>query len=190
MIIVINDALAGQSRGVSIRASGNGPPVVYTRQITSRPPTATSGMALSFEGRVAIVTGAGNGLGKAYALELASRGCAVVVNDLGGSMKGEAADADAPRPADLVVEEILAARGKAVANYDSVEQGQRIVDTAVEAFGQVDILINNAGILRDKSFRRMAEADWDLIMTVHLKGVWCDFMPTFDTSLTRGGAWF
>jgi NAD(P)-dependent dehydrogenase (short-subunit alcohol dehydrogenase family) len=73
-------------------------------------------MALSFEGRVAVVTGAGNGLGKAYALELARRGCAVCVNDLGGSVKGEADDADAPRPADLVVEEIVAAGGKAVAS--------------------------------------------------------------------------
>ena len=127
---------------------------------------------LSFEGRVAVVTGAGNGLGRAYALELARRGCAVCVNDLGGGMKGEAADGETERPADVVVAEISSAGGKAVANYDSVEQGENIIATAVEAFGRVDILINNAGILRDRSFRRMADQDWDLIMTVHVKGVW------------------
>ena len=93
--------------------------------------------SLSFEGRVAVVTGAGNGLGKAYALELARRGCAVCVNDLGGGIKGEAADAAAPRPADVVVAEIVAAGGKAVADCHSVEHDGLVIKTA--------------GILRDHS---------------------------------------
>jgi multifunctional beta-oxidation protein len=108
------------------------------------------------------------------------------VNDLGGGIKGEAAEADAPRPADLVVAEIQAAGGKAVANYDSVEFGEKIIATAVEAFGRVDILINNAGILRDKSFRRMAQQDWDLIMTVHVKGVWACTKAAWEQMYTQG----
>jgi len=105
---------------------------------------------LRFDDKVAIVTGAGNGLGKAYALLLASRGASVVVNDLGKSVKGEADKGS--NPADLVVEEIKRNGGKAVANYDSVEFGEKIVKTAVDAFGTVDIIVNNAGILRDVSF--------------------------------------
>ena len=122
-----------------------------------------------FDGRVAIVTGAGGGLGKTYALLLASRGAKVVVNDLGGNLRGEAAAAQV-HPADAVVAEIKAAGGQAVANKDSVEHGDKIVKTAVDAFGTVDIVINNAGILRDISFQKMTERDWDLIMLVHLKG--------------------
>ena len=87
-------------------------------------------------------------------------------NDLGGGIKGEAADAAAPRPADVVVAEIVAAGGKAVADYHSVEHGGLIIETAVAAFGKVDILINNAGILRDRSFKGMSPTDWELIMTV------------------------
>jgi 3-hydroxyacyl-CoA dehydrogenase/3a,7a,12a-trihydroxy-5b-cholest-24-enoyl-CoA hydratase len=121
-----------------------------------------------FDGKVAIVTGAGNGLGKAYAILLGSRGAKVVVNDLGKSVKGEADGAS--NPADLVVAEIKKNGGEAVANYDSVEFGEKIVKTAVDAFGTVDIVINNAGILRDISFQKMTERDWDLIMLVHLKG--------------------
>lgn len=124
---------------------------------------------LRFDGKVAIVTGAGNGLGRVYAHLLASRGAKVVVNDLGGSVTG-VAKADEKRPADVVVEEIKKAGGQAVANYDSVEFGDKIVKTAVDAFGTVDIVINNAGILRDVSFMKMSELDWDLIMKVHLKG--------------------
>ena len=106
---------------------------------------------LRYDGKVAIVTGAGNGLGRSYALLLASRGAKVVVNDLGGSISGTNEEMKA-RPADIVVAEIKAAGGEAVANYDSVEFGEKIVKTAVDAFGTVDILVNNAGILRDISF--------------------------------------
>ena len=104
-----------------------------------------------FDGKVAIVTGAGNGLGRQYALLLASRGAKVVVNDLGGSVKGED-QSQAKHAADAVVDEIKAAGGVAVANKDSVEFGDKIVKTAVDAFGTVDIVINNTGILRDVSF--------------------------------------
>lgn len=109
---------------------------------------------LRFDGKVAIVTGAGAGLGRAYALLLASRGAKVVVNDLGGSHSGEGANA---RAADAVVEEIKKAGGIAVANYDSVEFGDKIVKTALDAFGTVDIVVNNAGILRDVSFSKMKD---------------------------------
>ena len=109
---------------------------------------------LRFDGKVAIVTGAGAGLGRAYALLLGSRGAKVVVNDLGGSFKGEGSNS---RAADVVVEEIRKAGGTAVANYDSVEFGDKIVKTAVDNFGTVDIVINNAGILRDISFMKMKD---------------------------------
>ena len=128
-------------------------------------------MALRFDDRVAIVTGAGNGLGRAYALLLASRGAAVVVNDLGGSLRGDDASSSA-RPADTVVHDIVAAGGRAVANYDSVEHGHRIVDQALKAFGRIDILICNAGILRDKSFVKMSEQDWRLVEQVHVLGTY------------------
>ncbi|KAK4245162.1 hypothetical protein C7999DRAFT_16630 [Corynascus novoguineensis] len=122
---------------------------------------------LRFDGQVVVVTGAGGGLGKAYATFFASRGASVVVNDLGGSFKGEGNDTKA---ADTVVNEITSAGGKAVANYDSVENGDRIIETAVKAFGRIDILINNAGILRDVSFKNMKDQDWDLVFKVHVKG--------------------
>lgn len=125
--------------------------------------------AVRFDGKVAIVTGAGNGLGRQYALLLASRGCKVVVNDLGGSVTGTN-QAAAKHAADAVVDEIVAAGGIACANKDSVEFGEKIVKTAVDNFGTVDIVVNNAGILRDISFQKMREVDWDLIMKVHLKG--------------------
>jgi len=125
---------------------------------------------IRYDGKVAIVTGAGNGLGKAYALLLASRGCKVVVNDLGKSVKGESENGS--NPADLVVAEIKKNGGEAVANYDSVEFGEKLVKTAVDAFGTVDIIVNNAGILRDVSFQKMSNLDWDLIMKVHLKGAY------------------
>jgi 3-hydroxyacyl-CoA dehydrogenase/3a,7a,12a-trihydroxy-5b-cholest-24-enoyl-CoA hydratase len=122
---------------------------------------------LRFDGRVAIVTGAGNGLGRSHALLLASRGCKVVVNDLGGAHTGGGKSSEA---ADKVVAEIKAAGGDAVANYDSVEDGTSIVKSAVDAFGRLDIVINNAGILRDTSFQKMSEQDWELIYRVHVLG--------------------
>ncbi len=124
---------------------------------------------MSFEGKVAIVTGAGGGLGKEHSLELARLGAKVVVNDLGGSVDGSG-QGDA---ADMVVEEIRAAGGTAVASKDSVsdrEGAKRIVETAVNEFGTVDILINNAGILRDKSFKKMTLDEWDIVINVHLNG--------------------
>jgi len=124
-------------------------------------------MALRFDGRVVVITGAGGGLGKAYALEFAARGAKVVVNDLGGSGTGQGASTKA---ADVVVEEIKAAGGEAVANYNSVEDGDKIIETAITTFGKVDVLINNAGILRDVSFTKMTDQDWDLITAVHLRG--------------------
>ncbi|KAL5891353.1 bifunctional hydroxyacyl-CoA dehydrogenase/enoyl-CoA hydratase fox2 [Pyricularia oryzae] len=124
---------------------------------------------LRFDGQVVVVTGAGGGLGKAYATFFGSRGASVVVNDLGGSFKGEGTSSKA---ADVVVNEIKAAGGKAVANYDSVENGDKIIDTAIQAFGRIDILINNAGILRDISFKNMSDQDWDLIFKVHVKGAY------------------
>jgi 3-hydroxyacyl-CoA dehydrogenase/3a,7a,12a-trihydroxy-5b-cholest-24-enoyl-CoA hydratase len=122
---------------------------------------------LRFDGRVAIVTGAGGGLGRSHALLLASRGARVVVNDLGGSHTGEGKSASA---ADKVVAEIKAAGGEAVASHDSVEDGDKIVKTAIDAFGKIDIIINNAGILRDVSFQKMTQTDWDLVYRVHVLG--------------------
>ncbi|KAI1619055.1 peroxisomal hydratase-dehydrogenase-epimerase [Exophiala viscosa] len=124
---------------------------------------------LRFDNQTVVVTGAGGGLGKAYALFFASRGANVVVNDLGGSFKGEGAGTKA---ADVVVDEIKKAGGKAVGNYDSVENGDKIVQTAIDNFGRLDILINNAGILRDISFKNMKDSDWDLINAVHVKGAY------------------
>ena len=124
---------------------------------------------MSFDGKVAIITGAGGGLGKEHALLLADLGVKIVVSDLGGSVDGSG-KSDA---ADLVVDEIRAAGGEAVANKDSVsdrEGAKRIVETAVKEYGTVDILINNAGILRDKSFKKMTLDEWDLVINVHLNG--------------------
>lgn len=122
---------------------------------------------LRFDGQVALVTGAGGGLGKAYALAFAAKGAKVVVNDLGGDIKGEGKSSTL---ADKVVEEIQSRGGTAIANYDSVEDGEKIVKAALDAFGRIDIVINNAGILRDRSFPRTSDLDWDLIYRVHLKG--------------------
>ena len=134
---------------------------------------------VSFENRTVIVTGAGNGLGKAYALELGSRGAKVVVNDLGGAVDGSGSGST---PADEVVNEIIANGGEAVANYDSVatkEGGASIVQTAIDNFGTVDAVVNNAGILRDKSFAKMEEEDLNAIIDVHLKGTFFVCQPAF-----------
>ena len=141
---------------------------------------------ISFENRVAIVTGAGGGLGRTYALELAARGAKVVVNDLGGARDGSGGSATA---AERVVEEIKAAGGEAVPNADSVatpEGGQNIVQTALDAFGTVDIVINNAGILRDKSFAKMEVSDIELVLDVHLKGAFYVSQPAFKVMKEKG----
>jgi 3-hydroxyacyl-CoA dehydrogenase/3a,7a,12a-trihydroxy-5b-cholest-24-enoyl-CoA hydratase len=122
---------------------------------------------LRFDGKVAIVTGAGNGLGRSHALLLASRGAKVVVNDLGSGATGAGKSSAA---ADKVVEEIKAKGGEAVANYDSVEDGAKIVQCALDTFKGVHIIVNNAGILRDTSFQKMSQEDWDLIYRVHVLG--------------------
>src|ERR1043165_5251613 len=124
---------------------------------------------LRYDGRVALVTGAGGGLGRSHALLLASRGAKVVVNDLGGSFTGDGKSSSA---ADKVVAEIKEKGGEAVANYDSVTDGDKIVKTAIDTFGKLDILINNAGILRDVSFQKMTAQDWDLIYKVHVEGTY------------------
>lgn len=133
---------------------------------TASSATASRG-ELHFSGRVAIVTGAGGGLGRAYALLLAARGASVVVNDVGGSVAGMGAD---NRAADRVVAEINAAGGTAVADYGSVEDGDKVVATALRAFGRVDILICNAGILRDVTFGKMTAGEWEAVYRVHLLG--------------------
>jgi NAD(P)-dependent dehydrogenase (short-subunit alcohol dehydrogenase family)/acyl dehydratase/putative sterol carrier protein len=133
-----------------------------------------------FDDRVAVVTGAGAGLGRVYALELAKRGAKVVVNDLGGPRDGSGEGST--RAADQVVEEIKALGGQAVANYDSVstpEGGQAIIQTAVDAFGRVDILINNAGILRDKTLAKMEPESWRAVLDVHLNGAYHVTRPAF-----------
>lgn len=135
---------------------------------------------IRFDGRSAIVTGAGTGLGRVYALNLAKRGANVVVNDLGCDRHGSGERSS--RPADKVVEEIKGAGGEAVANYDSVaspEGGEKIVRTALDAYGKVDILINNAGILRDKSFMKMEPENWKAVMDVHLDGAYNVTRPAF-----------
>jgi NAD(P)-dependent dehydrogenase (short-subunit alcohol dehydrogenase family) len=127
-------------------------------------------MTVSYEGQVAIVTGAGRGLGRSYAMEIAKLGGKVVVNDLGGSVTGEASDA---RPAEEVVAEIKAAGGEAVPNFDSVssyEGGYNMVKQAMDTWGRLDTIVCNAGILRDRAIHNMSEDEWDQVLAVHLKG--------------------
>ena len=134
------------------------------------------------EGRVCIVTGAGRGLGREYALMLAAEGAKVVVNDLGGSRDGTGGDAG---PAQQVVDEITAAGGEAVANTDDISSwagGETIVRQAVDAFGGLDVVVNNAGILRDRMLFSMTEDEWDAVIKVHLKG-------TFATSRHAAAYW-
>ncbi len=141
---------------------------------------------IAFDGRVAIVTGAGGGLGREYALELGRRGARVVVNDLGGAVDGSGSSEAA---ADVVVEQIRTAGGEAIANYDSVasrEGGAAIVAAAVDAFDTVDIVINNAGILRDKSFANMTLDEVDAVIDVHLRGAFHVSHPAFQVMKEKG----
>jgi 3-hydroxy-3-methylglutaryl CoA synthase/NAD(P)-dependent dehydrogenase (short-subunit alcohol dehydrogenase family)/putative sterol carrier protein len=133
---------------------------------------------IRFDGQVALITGAGGGLGREYALELARRGAKVVVNDFGGSRDG--AQSGSAAPADAVVGEIIALGGCAIANYDNVaspEGGERMVQMALDHFGRLDILICNAGILRDKSFGKMSQEDWRQVLAVHLDGAYLVCRP-------------
>ncbi len=128
------------------------------------------------DGKIAIVTGAGRGIGREIALDLASQGASVVVNDLGGEVDGGGSG----RVADDVVAEIEAAGGRAAGHYESVatvDGGRSLFQTAVDRFGALDILVNNAGILRDKTIFNMEEADWDAVIAVHLKGHYCCTRP-------------
>lgn len=138
------------------------------------------------DGKVAIVTGSGGGIGRQHALALAKEGAAIVVNDLGGARDGSGAGHSM---ADAVVEEIKAAGGEAVANYDSVttvEGGQSILKSALDSFEKADILVNNAGILRDKSFANTTEDLWDIVISVHLKGTYCVSHAVYGHMKERG----
>ena len=141
---------------------------------------------IRFDGRVAIVTGAGGGLGRVYAKDLAARGAKVVVNDLGGTRDGSGSS---QTPAQQVVDEIIAAGGMAAANYDNVatpEGGESIVKAALDHFGTVDIVINNAGILRDKSFTKMEPENWQAVVDVHLNGAYHVTRPAFAVMREKG----
>ncbi|MCP4350890.1 MAG: SDR family NAD(P)-dependent oxidoreductase [Desulfobacterales bacterium] len=144
-------------------------------------PGATEQMGkMNFEGRVAVITGAGGGLGRVYALEMAKRGAKVVINDLGGSRDGSGQGSASP--AEKVVQEIRDMGGEAVPNYDNVatpEGGENIIKTALDAFGRVDIVVNNAGILRDKSFLKMEPENWNALISVHLNGAYNVTRPAF-----------
>jgi len=142
-------------------------------------------MAL-LDGKVAIVTGSGGGIGREHALALAKEGAAVVVNDLGGARDGTGASQNM---ADQVVAEIKAAGGEAVANYDTVatvDGANNIVKTALSAFDKLDIVVNNAGILRDKSFAKMDEDMWDIVVEVHLRGTYCVTHAAYNQMKDRG----
>src|SRR5690349_18190907 len=141
---------------------------------------------LGFDGKVAIITGAGGGLGRSHALDLAKRGALIVVNDLGGSSDGTGHSETA---AQKVVDEIKAAGGEAVANYDSVatpEGGANIVKTAVDTFGRIDIIINNAGILRDASFKNMTPDTLNPVLDVHLRGAFYVTQPAWSIMRDQG----
>lgn len=142
--------------------------------------------SIRYDNRVAVITGAGGGLGRSYALYLAQRGAKVVVNDLGGSADGQGNSSAA---ADKVVAEIRALGGEAVANYDSVASaagGERIIRTAMDTFGRVDIVVNNAGILRDASMVKMSSESFDLLIDVHLKGAFYVTQPAFRAMKENG----
>src|SRR5690606_37055017 len=158
-------------RGLLVRPLGGG-----TRGVLCGPRRKEM-TTISFDGRVAIVTGAGGGLGRAYALELARRGAAVVVNDIGGTVDGTGSST---RAADAVVDEIRAAGGDAVADYGSVadpEQAAQTVRTAIESFGSVDAVVSNAGNLRDRSFGNMTLEEVNAVLDVHLRGAFHIALP-------------
>ena len=139
------------------------------------------------DNKVAIITGGGNGLGAAYARLFGAEGAKVLVNDLGGARDGTGSDIG---PAQQVVNDIVAAGGAAVANGDDVSTmagGQAIFDQAMAEWGRVDILVNNAGILRDETFHKGSEANWDLVMKVHLKGTYCVTKPVYQWMRDNGG---
>ena len=141
---------------------------------------------LRFDNRVAVITGAGRGLGRAYALELASRGAKVVINDVGGSLQGHGADAG---PAQEVVDEIRAAGGEAVActaSVATVEGGKAIIQTAIDHFGRIDILIHNAGNVRRGSLKEMSYEDFDAVLDVHLRGAFNVVRPAFPLMCKQG----
>src|SRR5262245_13188793 len=141
---------------------------------------------IDFAGQVAVVTGAGRGLGRLYALELARRGASVVVNDLGGTMQGEGADASV---ADGVVREIERAGGVAVASHDSVDSpagGEAIIRTAVERFGRLDAVVSNAGIFHTAPFEKLSHADWRRMLSVHLDGGFHLSQPAFRVMKSQG----
>ena len=138
------------------------------------------------DGKVALVTGAGGGLGRAHAMLLAKEGACVVVNDLGGARDGTGSS---NTMAQTVVEEIKAEGGQAIANYGSVtnrEDAQAMVDETVQAFGKIDILIANAGILRDKSFKNMEDDMWDVVLDVHLRGTYLSTKAAYDKMIEQG----
>jgi NAD(P)-dependent dehydrogenase (short-subunit alcohol dehydrogenase family) len=141
---------------------------------------------LRFDGRVAIITGAGGGLGRSHALELARRGASILVNDLGGALDGSGSSMSA---AQRVVDEIIALGGRAAANHDSVatpQGGEAIVQAALDAFGRVDVVVNNAGILRDKAFHKMDHTMIDKVIDVHLKGALYVSQPAFRLMREQG----
>lgn len=141
---------------------------------------------IDFAGQVAIVTGAGRGLGRLYAIELARRGASVVVNDLGGSMHGDGADT---KVADLVVDEITDGGGEAVASYDSVDNpagGQAIVDAALERFGRIDAVVSNAGIFNSIPFEELSADDWRHMLRVHLDGAFYLSQPAYRIMKSQG----
>jgi NAD(P)-dependent dehydrogenase (short-subunit alcohol dehydrogenase family) len=147
---------------------------------------ASTGGLLRFDGRVAVVTGAGNGLGRRYALDLAARGASLVVNDLGGRTDGRGSSHE---PADRVVAEIVAAGGRAVASHDTVATrigGQAIIDRAMAAFGRVDIVINNAGILRNALFESLTDEQIDAVIDTHLKGLFYVSQPAYRVMQAQG----
>ena len=141
---------------------------------------------LRFDGRVAVVTGGGRGLGRSYALLLASQGAKVVVNDPGGDLSGDGADAG---PADAVVREIASAGGEATASTDSVATpagGKAIIDTALDRYGRIDILVHNAGIVRRASLKQMSYDDFEAVLDVHLRGAFHVVRPAFPVMCDAG----